>query len=230
MGRLRYDWYALEYTESNMFDTTGVRYEGTRGYEKEHHWDFDGGAAYELNYRPDGETGNSATSTPHTANTATTTSPTGTATDRSSSGRRISMPRSFTADRSIRFYAMLTDRIGPVSFDAGLRADNTPRRTADRRCQCQPEHLASGAFPFRTHRLRSPPRPDDLRRLCLPYQPTGHLATGTLHHLRRLLHQTDRQSRHLPRVHPLRRNRIPQTVQRRQQPRIYPDFSAHAEG
>lgn len=54
-GRLRYDWYALEYTESNMFDTTGVRYEGTRGYEKEHHWDFDGGAAYELNYRPDGK-------------------------------------------------------------------------------------------------------------------------------------------------------------------------------
>ena len=24
-GRLRYDWYALEYTESNMFDTTGAR-------------------------------------------------------------------------------------------------------------------------------------------------------------------------------------------------------------
>ena len=44
-GRLRYDWYALEYTESNMFDTSGERYEGTRGYEQEHHWDFDGGVS-----------------------------------------------------------------------------------------------------------------------------------------------------------------------------------------
>lgn len=54
-GRLRYDWYALEYTESNMFDTTGARYEGTRGYEKEHHWDFDGSAVYEMNYREQGK-------------------------------------------------------------------------------------------------------------------------------------------------------------------------------
>lgn len=51
-GRLRHDWYALEYTESNMFDGSGARYEGTRGYEKEHHWDFDGVASLLVNYRP----------------------------------------------------------------------------------------------------------------------------------------------------------------------------------
>jgi len=54
-GRLRYDWYALEYTESNMFELSGERYEGTRGYESEHHWDFDGTASYELNYNPNGK-------------------------------------------------------------------------------------------------------------------------------------------------------------------------------
>ena len=53
-GRLRYDWYALEYTESNMFETSGQRYEGTRGYESEHHWDFDGTANYALHYAPSG--------------------------------------------------------------------------------------------------------------------------------------------------------------------------------
>lgn len=54
-GRLRYDWYALEYTESNMFELSGERYEGTRGYESEHHWDFDGTASYTLNYSPKGK-------------------------------------------------------------------------------------------------------------------------------------------------------------------------------
>ena len=97
-GRLRYDWYALEYTESNMFDTTGARYEGTRGYEKEHHWDFDGSAVYEMNYR----NWKSATSTRPTASTATTTSRIGTAPRRISSGRTTCTPRSSTAARSIR--------------------------------------------------------------------------------------------------------------------------------
>lgn len=41
-SRLRYDSYSIEYTESNMFDKTGARWEGTRGYEEEHHWDADG--------------------------------------------------------------------------------------------------------------------------------------------------------------------------------------------
>lgn len=41
-SRLRYDSYSIEYTESNMFDKSGNRWEGTRGYEEEHHWDADG--------------------------------------------------------------------------------------------------------------------------------------------------------------------------------------------
>ena len=41
-SRLRYDSYSIEYTESNMFDLSGNRWEGTRGYEEEHHWDADG--------------------------------------------------------------------------------------------------------------------------------------------------------------------------------------------
>ncbi|MBR5863622.1 MAG: TonB-dependent receptor [Alistipes sp.] len=54
-SRIRYDWYALEYTESNMFELSGTRYEGTRGYESEHHWDIDAAANYTLNYSPKGK-------------------------------------------------------------------------------------------------------------------------------------------------------------------------------
>ena len=53
-SRNRYDWHSLEYTESNMFDQTGVRYEGTRGYEEEHHWDCDEQIDYKWQYRPTG--------------------------------------------------------------------------------------------------------------------------------------------------------------------------------
>lgn len=123
-GRLRYDWYALEYTESNMFDTTGVRYEGTRGYEKEHHWDFDGGAAYELNYRPDGklELGYQYTSYSEHGDYNITYWDR----DRQEFEWQEDLYAPFFYRRQIHsFYAMLTDRIGPVSFDAGLRADNT---------------------------------------------------------------------------------------------------------
>ena len=54
-SRNRYDWHSLEYTESNMFDLlTLKRYEGTRGYEEEHHWDCDEQLDYHLQYRPTG--------------------------------------------------------------------------------------------------------------------------------------------------------------------------------
>ncbi len=53
-SRNRYDWHSLEYTESNMFEQTGVRYEGTRGYEEEHHWDCDEQIDYKWQYRPTG--------------------------------------------------------------------------------------------------------------------------------------------------------------------------------
>ena len=54
-SRFRYDWYALEYTESNMFAESGARDEGTRGFEDEAHWDIDVALAYDLNYRPTGK-------------------------------------------------------------------------------------------------------------------------------------------------------------------------------
>ena len=54
-SRNRYDWRSLEYTESNMFDLTGNRYEGTRGYEREHHWDCDGSLTYIKQYRSSGK-------------------------------------------------------------------------------------------------------------------------------------------------------------------------------
>lgn len=38
-----------------MFDQEGKRHEGTRSYETEHHWDCDGGATYTLRYRPQGK-------------------------------------------------------------------------------------------------------------------------------------------------------------------------------
>ena len=48
-SRLRYDSYSIEYTESNMFDLAGSRWEGTRGYEEEHHWDADGALTWKWN-------------------------------------------------------------------------------------------------------------------------------------------------------------------------------------
>lgn len=50
-NRFRYDRFSEEYTESNMFDPKGQRTEGTRGYETEHHWDCDAAIAYKLHYR-----------------------------------------------------------------------------------------------------------------------------------------------------------------------------------
>ncbi len=54
-NRFRYDGYSIEYTESNMFDASGSRFEGTRGYEEEHHWDCDASLAYKLSYREGGQ-------------------------------------------------------------------------------------------------------------------------------------------------------------------------------
>lgn len=53
-NRLRYDPYSLEYTESNLHDLKGVRAEGTRGFEEEHHWDADGSLAFTQGYSKSG--------------------------------------------------------------------------------------------------------------------------------------------------------------------------------
>ena len=123
-GRLRYDWYALEYTESNMFDQSGARYEGTRGYEKEHHWDFDGTASYLLNYRDGGslEVGYQYTSYSEHGGYNIKYWDRG----KQDFEWQDDLRAPFFYRRQIHSaYAMVSDRVGRVSFDAGVRADNT---------------------------------------------------------------------------------------------------------
>lgn len=123
-GRLRYDWYALEYTESNMFDQSGTRYEGTRGYEDEYHWDFDGTANYILNYRPGGkaELGFQYTSYSEVGDYNIKYW------DRNKQDFdwQEDLYAPFYYRRQIySTYLMLNDKLGPVTFDAGVRADRT---------------------------------------------------------------------------------------------------------
>ncbi len=123
-NRTRYDWYALEYTESNMFDQTGKRYEGTRGYESEHHWDCDASASYLLNYRPGGkaEFGYQYTSYVEHGDYNITYW------DRNKEQFewQDDLYAPFYYRRQIHSaYAMLTDKFGPLSVDAGVRMDRT---------------------------------------------------------------------------------------------------------
>ena len=124
-SRFRYDSYSLEYTESNMFDTQGVRFEGTRGYEEEHHWDCDGALAWQHDLSKDGllEVGYQYT------------------TYSEHGGYRIcywdrtlpepdfvwqdQLATPFYYRRQVHSgYAMVNDRIGAFSYDAGVRADH----------------------------------------------------------------------------------------------------------
>lgn len=122
--RFRYDWYALEYTESNMFDNDGSRYEGTRGYENEKHWDIDMALNYDLNYRETGkaEFGYQLTSYSEFGDYSI------------KYWDREIMDYEWQDDLYAPFwyrrqlhsaYAMLTDRFGPVSLNAGIRAEHT---------------------------------------------------------------------------------------------------------
>lgn len=121
-NRFRYDGYSIEYTESNMFDSSGNRYEGTRGYEEEHHWDCDGSLTYKLSYREGGQI--------ETGYQYTTYSEHG--------GYRIKywdreaqefdwqedLATPFYYRRQVHsVYAMLREQVGRFSFDAGIRAD-----------------------------------------------------------------------------------------------------------
>ena len=122
-NRFRYDRFSEEYTESNMFDLSGTRREGTRGYETEHHWDCDGAFAYRLHYRQSGllELGYQYT------------------TYSEHGDYRIcywDLPQQaflWQDDLYAPFYyrrqthspyAQLSDRFGRFQFDAGLRIDN----------------------------------------------------------------------------------------------------------
>lgn len=121
-NRFRYDSYSIEYTESNMFDMSGERYEGTRGYEEEHHWDCDGSLTYKLSYREGGQL--------EAGYQYTTYSEHG--------GYRIKywdreakefdwqedLATPFYYRRQVHsLYAMIREKVGRLSFDAGVRAD-----------------------------------------------------------------------------------------------------------
>ena len=121
-NRFRYDSYSIEYTESNMFDSEGNRYEGTRGYEEEHHWDCDGSLTWKLRYREDGSL--------EAGYQYTTYSEHG--------GYRIKywdreaaqfdwqedLATPFYYRRQVHsLYAMIREQVGKFSFDAGLRGD-----------------------------------------------------------------------------------------------------------
>ena len=121
-NRCRYDSYSIEYTESNMFTPDGKRYEGTRGYEEEHHWDADGALTWKWKYRPTG--------TLETGYQYTTYSEHG--------GYRIKywnreaqdfewqddLATPFYYRRQVHsLYTMATGTAGRFSYDAGLRAD-----------------------------------------------------------------------------------------------------------
>ena len=121
-NRFRYDPYSIEYTESNMFDASGNRYEGTRGYEEEHHWDCDGSLTYKFSYRDGGQL--------ETGYQYTTYSEHG--------GYRIKywdrearefdwqedLATPFYYRRQVHsVYALWREQFGKLSFDAGLRGD-----------------------------------------------------------------------------------------------------------
>lgn len=123
-GRLRYDWNSLEYTESNLFELTGKRYEGTRGYEDEHHWDFDGTASYQLNYAPDGrlEAGYQYVSYSEHGDYSIKYW------DRKQTDFvwQDDLYAPFFYRRQIHsLYALLNQKAGAFEFDAGLRGDHT---------------------------------------------------------------------------------------------------------
>ena len=123
-GRLRYDPYALEYTESNMFEQSGTRYEGTRGYENEHHWDFDGGANYELNYSETGKAELGYQYTSYSEHGDYNIKYWDRAMKDFDWQEDLHAP--FFYRRQIHSaYLMLTDKFGPVTIDAGVRADRT---------------------------------------------------------------------------------------------------------
>ena len=124
VGRMRYDGYSIEYTESNMFDFSGVRHEGTRGYEKEHHWDSDATLNYNINYRPSGriDVGYQFTSYSEHGDYTFREWDNG----KQQFFNRDDLYAPFYYRRQIHSaYAMLTDKFGNLSLEAGLRADHT---------------------------------------------------------------------------------------------------------
>ena len=126
-SRFRYDWYALEYTESNMFETSGARYEGTRGYEDEAHWDIDVALGYDLHYRPSGvaEFGYQLTSYSEFGDYSIKYWNR----DIQNFQWQDDLYAPFWYRRQLHSaYAMFTDKFGPLSLNAGIRGEHTVDR------------------------------------------------------------------------------------------------------
>lgn len=126
-SRFRYDWYALEYTESNMFDEAGARYEGTRGYEDEAHWDIDVALAYDLHYRKSGkaEFGYQMTSYSEFGDYSIKYW-NREVKDFQWQDHQDHLAAPFWYRRQLHsLYAMVTDKFGPVSLEAGVRGEHT---------------------------------------------------------------------------------------------------------
>ncbi len=121
-GRMRHDWYALEYTESNMFDLSGNRYEGTRGYEDEYHWDSDFSAVLEKGLGAVGnlETGYQFSSYSEIGDYSIKYWDRGL----SDFEWQDDLYADFYYRRQIHsLFAMLSGRTGKFTYDAGLRGD-----------------------------------------------------------------------------------------------------------
>ena len=122
ISRFRYDWYSLEYTESNMFDLSGKRYEGTRGYEEEHHWDCDFTATYRNHYSPTGnfESGYFySTYSEHGEYNIKYWDR-----DKEQFVWQDDLHAPFYYRRQVHaLYAMMNDKFGNFEFDAGVRAE-----------------------------------------------------------------------------------------------------------
>lgn len=121
-SRFRYDWNSLEYTESNLF-IKNIRYEGTRGYEVEHHWDCDGNLSIKHNYSPTGKI--------EAGYQYTTYSEHGDYNikywDREKEDFEWQTDQTtpfYYRRQTHSVYGMINDQIGRFSFDAGVRGDH----------------------------------------------------------------------------------------------------------
>lgn len=122
INRLRYDRFSLEYTESNMLTLEGVREEGTRGYEQEHHWDADGSLAYKLDYSPTGKLEAGYQYITYSEHGGFSFKAWDKAVKDFVWDESQDIPFYYRRQNHI-LYSMVTDRIGKVDFDAGLRAE-----------------------------------------------------------------------------------------------------------
>lgn len=127
-NRFRYDSFSREYTESNMFDLKGNRFEGTRGYEEEHHWDCDGALTYKLDYSKTGkfEMGYQYTTYSEHGDYHINYW------DRTKQEFvwQDDLATDFYYRRQIHsVYGMWNEQVGHFSFDAGVRADRVIDKT-----------------------------------------------------------------------------------------------------